>query len=124
MSWNSGSKRERSPLPEATVQLDGQEGGGLLNSLTSSSEDALPSNGGTVYVVYQLPYGIDFNTGKISELVDEYNELNPDAPMIFDYVAPRSTIPWMEIIFYVVMAGQPGVAVHVDVPRRRWRRPL
>ena len=69
MSWNSGSKRERSPLPEATVQLDGQEGGGLLNSLTSSSEDALPSNGGTVYVVYQLPYGIDFNTGKISELV-------------------------------------------------------
>ena len=97
------------PLPEATVQLDGQEGGGLLNSLTSSSEDALPSNGGTVYVVYQLPYGIDFNTGKISELVDEYNELNPDAPMIFDYVAPRSTIPWMEIIFYVVMLGSLGL---------------
>ena len=97
------------PLPEATVQLDGQEGGGLLNSLTSSSEDALPSNGGTVYVVYQLPYGIDFNTGKISELVDEYNKLNPDAPMIFDYVAPRSTIPWMEIIFYVVMLGSLGL---------------
>ena len=97
------------PLPEATLQLDGQEGGGLLNSLTSSSEDALPSNGGTVYVVYQLPYGIDFNTGKISELVDEYNELNPDAPMIFDYVAPRSTIPWMEIIFYVVMLGSLGL---------------
>ena len=97
------------PLPEATVQLDGQEGGGLLNSLTSSDEDALPSNGGTVYVVYQLPYGIDFNTGKISELVDEYNELNPDAPMIFDYVAPRSTIPWMEIIFYVVMLGSLGL---------------
>ena len=97
------------PLPEATAQLDGQEGGGLLNSLTSSSEDALPSNGGTVYVVYQLPYGIDFNTGKISELVDEYNELNPDAPMIFDYVAPRSTIPWMEIIFYVVMLGSLGL---------------
>ena len=97
------------PLPEATVQLDGQEGGGLLNSLTSSSEDALPSNGGTVYVVYQLPYGIDFNPGKISELVDEYNKLNPDAPMIFDYVAPRSTIPWMEIIFYVVMLGSLGL---------------
>ena len=97
------------PLPEATLQLDGQEGGGLLNSLTSSSEDALPSNGGTVYVVYQLPYGIDFNTGKISELVDEYNKLNPDAPMIFDYVAPRSTIPWMEIIFYVVMLGSLGL---------------
>ncbi len=97
------------PLPEATVQLDGQEGGGLLNSLTSSDEDALPSNGGTVYVVYQLPYGIDFNTGKISELVDEYNKLNPDAPMIFDYVAPRSTIPWMEIIFYVVMLGSLGL---------------
>ena len=97
------------PLPEATVQLDGQEGGGLLNNLTSSSEDALPSNGGTMYVVYQLPYGIDFNTGKISELVDEYNELNPDAPMIFDYVAPRSTIPWMEIIFYVVMLGSLGL---------------
>ncbi|MFR3227013.1 MAG: AAA family ATPase, partial [Blautia massiliensis (ex Durand et al. 2017)] len=96
------------PLPENAVQPE-VEGGGLLNNLTSSEEDVLPSNGGTVYVAYKLPYGVDFSTGKIMEFVDEYNAENPDAPMIFDYVAPKNSIPWMEIIFYVVMLGSIGL---------------
>ncbi len=96
------------PLPENAVQSE-VEGGGLLNNLTSSEEDVLPSNGGTVYVAYKLPYGVDFSTGKIMEFVDEYNAENPDAPMIFDYVAPKNSIPWMEIIFYVVMLGSIGL---------------
>ena len=53
----------------------------------SSDDNALPANGGTVYMTYKLPYGGDFNTGKITEFVDAYNEAHPDAPMIFDYVA-------------------------------------
>mgnify|MGYP003369123892 FL=1 len=97
------------PLPEATVQMGDQETSGLLNSLATSEEEALPANGGTVYVVYKLPYGIDFGTGKISEFVDEYNEENPDAPMVFDYVAAKTSIPWLEIIFYVVMLGSLGM---------------
>ena len=97
------------PLPEATVQIDDQETGGLLSTLGGSEEDMLPPNGGTVYVSYKLPYGIDFSSGKISEFVDEYNETNPDAPMIFDYVAAKTSIPWLEIIFYVVMLGSLGM---------------
>ncbi|MCI7324197.1 ATP-dependent zinc metalloprotease FtsH, partial [bacterium] len=53
------------PLPEATVQIDDQESGGLLSTLGGSEEDMLPPNGGTVYVSYKLPYGIDFSSGKI-----------------------------------------------------------
>lgn len=97
------------PLPETTVQIDDQESGGLLSTLGGSEEDMLPPNGGTVYVSYKLPYGIDFSSGKISEFVDEYNEANPDAPMIFDYVAAKTSIPWLEIIFYVVMLGSLGM---------------
>ena len=97
------------PLPEATVELNDQETSGLLNSFSSSTEEMLPANGGTVYVSYKLPYGVDFDTGRISQLVDEYNEANPDAPMIFDYVAPKTNIPWLEIIFYVVMLGSLGM---------------
>lgn len=97
------------PLPEATVELNDQETSGLLNSFSSSTEEMLPANGGTVYVSYKLPYGVDFDTGRIAQLVDEYNEANPDAPMIFDYVAPKTNIPWLEIIFYVVMLGSLGM---------------
>lgn len=28
-------------------------------------------------MTYKLPYGGDFNTGKISDFVDEYNAANP-----------------------------------------------
>lgn len=97
------------PLPEATVELNDQETSGLLNSFSSSTEEMLPANGGTVYVSYKLPYGVDFDTGRIAQLVDEYNEANPDAPMIFDYVAPKTNIPWLKIIFYVVMLGSLGM---------------
>ena len=69
----------------------------------------LPANGGTVYMTYKLPYGGDFNTGKISDFVDEYNAANPDAPMVFDYVAAKTSIPWLEIIFYVAMLGSIGM---------------
>ena len=102
-------KEGKIPLPEATVQMDDEQTGGLLNSLGAAEEDMLPANGGTVYVTYKLPYGVDFNTGKISDFVDAYNEANPDAPMIFDYVAAKTSIPWLEIIFYVVMLGSLGM---------------
>ena len=97
------------PLPEATVQLEDQDSGGLLSSLGGAEEDQLPANGGTVYVSYKLPYGVDFSNGKIAEFIDEYNKANPDAPMIFDYVAAKTSVPWPEIIFYVVMLGSLGL---------------
>ena len=102
-------KEGERPLPEATMELDAEEASGLLSALGSSDEDALPANGGTVYVSYKLPYGVDFSTGKIAEFIDEYNAENPDAPMLFDYVAPKTSIPWTEIIFYAVMLGSLGL---------------
>ena len=102
-------KEGERPLPEATMDMDAEEASGLLSALGSSDEDALPANGGTVYVSYKLPYGVDFSTGKIAEFIDEYNAENPDAPMLFDYVAPKTSIPWTEIIFYAVMLGSLGL---------------
>ena len=102
-------KEGKIALPDTTVQSEDQQTGGLLNNLGSSEDEVLPANGGTVYVVYKLPYGVDFNTGKISDFIDAYNEANPDAPMIFDYVAAKTSIPWLEIIFYVVMLGSLGM---------------
>ena len=102
-------KEGKIALPDTTVQSEDQQTGGLLNNLGNSEDEVLPANGGTVYVVYKLPYGVDFNTGKISDFIDAYNEANPDAPMIFDYVAAKTSIPWLEIIFYVVMLGSLGM---------------
>ena len=95
------------PLPESNAAASLPNGG--LLSLNSSDNDALPDNGGTVYMTYKLPYGGDFNTGKISDFVDEYNAANPDAPMVFDYVAAKTSVPWLEIIFYVAMIGSIGM---------------
>ena len=104
-------KEGKIALPEDKSSTADLPTGGLLTNLNGSQEDddALPANGGTVYVTYKLPYGGDFNTGKITEFVDAYNEANPDAPMIFDYVAVKTSVPWLEIIFYSVMLGSVGM---------------
>ena len=104
-------KEGKMPLPEDRSSTADLPSGGLLTNLSGSQDDddELPANGGTVYVSYKLPYGGDFNTGKITEFVDAYNEANPDAPMIFDYVAVKTSVPWLEIIFYSVMLGSVGM---------------
>ena len=101
-------KEGKAALPESNAAAS-LPTGGLLTGVYNSDDNALPANGGTVYMTYKLPYGGDFNTGKISDFVDEYNAANPDAPMVFDYVAAKTSIPWLEIIFYVAMIGSIGM---------------
>ena len=101
-------KEGKAALPESNAAAS-LPTGGLLTGVYSSDDNALPANGGTVYMTYKLPHGGDFNTGKISAFVDEYNAANPDAPMVFDYVAAKTSIPWLEIIFYVAMIGSIGM---------------
>ena len=101
-------KEGKAALPESNAAAS-LPTGGLLTGVYSSGDNALPANGGTVYMTYKLPYGGDFNTGKITEFVDAYNEANPDAPMVFDYVAAKTSIPWLEIIFYVAMIAGIGM---------------
>ena len=100
-------KEGKAALPESNAATTLPSGG--LLSMGSTDNDTLPANGGTVYMTYKLPYGGDFNTGKISDFVDEYNAANPDAPMVFDYVAAKTSVPWLEIIFYVAMIGSIGM---------------
>ena len=114
LDWGTGKlemwlKEGKVPLPEEGNQAQ-EEPAGLLSSFGEEEEEILPANGGTAYVTYKLPYGGDFDSdGRIAALVDAYNEANPDAPMIYDYVAVKTSIPWLEIIFYVVMLGSVGL---------------
>ena len=101
-------KEGKAALPESNAAAS-LPTGGLLTGVYSSDDNALPANGGTVYMTYKLPYGGDFNTGKISDFVAEYTAASPDAPMVFDYVAAKTSIPWLEIIFYVAMIGSIGM---------------
>ena len=100
-------------LKEGEVELPKQESstaaassGGLLTGLTGSESDALPQNGGTVHMTYKLPYYGIFNNGEvIDSYIDAYNAANPDQPMVYDYIAQRSSFPWAEVIIYAAMLG-------------------
>ena len=100
-------------LKEGAVKLPKQESstaaassGGLLTGLGSSESDALPQNGGTVHMTYKLPYYGIFNNGEvIDSYIDAYNAANPDQPMVYDYIAQRSSFPWAEVIIYAAMLG-------------------
>ena len=100
-------------LKEGAVELPKQESstatassGGLLTGLTGSESDALPQNGGTVHMTYKLPYYGIFNNGEvIDSYIDAYNAANPDQPMVYDYIAQRSSFPWAEVIIYAAMLG-------------------
>ena len=100
-------------LKEGAVELPKQESstaaassGGLLTGLGSSESDALPQNGGTVHMTYKLPYYGIFNNGDvIDSYIDAYNAANPDQPMVYDYIAQRSSFPWAEVIIYAAMLG-------------------
>ncbi len=102
MSLKEGDK----PLPENAQQQT--EATGLLQEL-SGNEDYGPKNGGTVVATYKLPY-IDYflSTLRDEGLIEQYNEANPDAPMVYDMSPVKPSIPWMELLLYVIMIG--GVA--------------
>ena len=99
-------------LKEGEVELPKQEttstasSGGLLTGLTGSESDALPQNGGTVHMTYKLPYYGIFNNGEVIDAyIDAYNAANSDQPMVYDYIAQRSSFPWAEVIIYAAMLG-------------------
>ena len=95
--------------PAGETPLPAGESTGLLQELAGADENYGPQNGGTVLATYRLPY-IDFflSTLRSEGYIEQYNEANPDAPMIYDMTPVRASIPWMEIVLYVVMIG--GVA--------------
>ena len=94
-------KEGQYPLPDNAEEAS-QPSGGFLTSLTD--EDSGPQNGGIVSVTYKLPYTAYF-LQYVQQYIDAYNESNPDAPMVYDMVGLRTSIPWFEILLYAFMIG-------------------
>ena len=98
-------------LPNAAEQTTTQSTGGLLSGLLSSSSSAptgvKKNDDGTETVSYKLPYARMF-VDHVSDYIAQYDAANPDAPMVYDYVPAKETIPWMEILFYLAMLGCTG----------------
>ena len=94
-------KEGQYPLPDNAEEAS-QPSGGFLTSLTD--EDSGPQNGGIVSVTYKLPYTAYF-LQYVQQYIDAYNAANPDAPMVYDMVGLRTSIPWFEILLYAFMIG-------------------
>ena len=98
-------------LPNAAEQSTTQSTGGLLSGLLSSSSSAptgvKKNDDGTETVSYKLPYARMF-VDHVSDYIAQYDAANPGAPMVYDYVPAKETIPWMEILFYLAMLGCTG----------------
>ena len=88
-------------LPEQTESQ--KQATGLLAEL-SGSEEYGPQNGGVVSVTYKLPYTAYF-LEYVQDYIDAYNAANPDAPMVYDMVGLKTSIPWFEILLYAFMIG-------------------
>ena len=100
-------KEGKYPLPEnaqqqaSTANSAAGASGGLLAEL-AGSENYGPQNGGVVEVTYKLPYTAYF-LEYLNGYIQQYNEANPDATMQYDMVEIKSSIPWVEIVFYLIM---------------------
>ena len=97
--------KESKPLNETVSSFSDSETAGLLG--LGGGEQVLEPNGGSYVVKYKLPY-IYYFLDDMRQYIDAYNEANPDAPMVYDMQAVRNSIPWMEIMMYVVILGSMG----------------
>ena len=97
--------KESKPLNETVSSFSDAETAGLLG--LGGGEQVLEPNGGSYVVKYKLPY-IYYFLDDMRQYIDAYNEANPDAPMVYDMQAVRTSIPWMEIMMYVVILGSMG----------------
>ena len=98
------------PLPGTDAESTMESTGGLLSGMLAPNQTGSvvqQEEDGTVTVRYQLPYAAMF-VENVTGYIEAYDEANPDAPMVYDYVALKETIPWMEILFYLAMLGCTG----------------
>lgn len=87
-----------------TTQQQAQRG--LLAAMWggSAEEEFLPTGEGIYRVTYRLPYPAMF-VNSVEEYIDAYNEANPDATMVYDYVPQKNSIPWFDILLMVMLVG-------------------
>ena len=105
-------KEGKQELPETTgATAATQASGGLLSNLFSSSTSsvgATRNDDGTVTVRYKLPYARTVRGPCVGLHRPVRCSQPPTAPMVYDYVPAKETIPWMEILFYLAMLGCTG----------------
>ncbi len=95
------------PLPEDAVSLDQKQtdaAGGLLSAQLQQQAEPKDYNGATAYISYKLPL-INYFLEDVRGYIEAYDEANPDAPMIYDYLPAKATIPWLEVGFYAILMG-------------------
>ncbi|MGN0975725.1 MAG: ATP-dependent zinc metalloprotease FtsH [Gemmiger sp.] len=80
------------------------ETSGLLAELSGSEDEVVPQGDGEVLVTYKVPV-LSWFREDIKDYIAEYNEANPDTPMVYNIQPQKTSIPWVEIIFYVGMLG-------------------
>ena len=93
-------------LPDSSAAAGQGRPGGLLNAALSAgaAEQDGPQNGGVIKVSYKLPYTVFF-IEHLDEYEASYNAANPDAPMEYDMTPPKASIPWFEIMLYLMLIG-------------------
>ena len=116
MDLNTGNlrlalKEGEVPLPDgvkeaAAAAQTQQTTQGLLTAMNGqqTQEDFLPSGEGIYQITYRLPYPGMF-VSYVQDYIDQYNEANPDAPMVYDYIAARAEVPWFDILLMVLLVG-------------------
>ena len=116
MDLNTGNlrlalKEGEVPLPDgvkeaAAAAQTQQTTQGLLAAMNGqqTQEDFLPSGEGIYQITYRLPYPGMF-VNYVQDYIDQYNEANPDAPMVYDYIAARAEVPWFDILLMVLLVG-------------------
>ncbi len=106
------------------------KGGSVLGGIFGTSLQATtgwnrPERGEeeqTETVSYKLPYARMF-VDHVSDYIAQYDTPNPDAPMVYDYVPAKETIPgWRSCSIWLCWAALIFSAVLHDAWRRRWRR--
>ncbi len=117
MDLNTGNlrlalKEGEVPLPDGVKEAAAEEQAlnttqGLLSTMMGSqqaAQDILPSGEGIYHITYRLPYpGMFVNYAQ--DYIDQYNEANPDSPMVYDYIAARAEVPWFDILLMVMLVG-------------------
>ena len=96
-------------VKESTVQEQQTIGTtqGLLTAMMGgqqAAQDILPTGEGIYHITYRLPYPGMF-VNYVQDYIDQYNEANPDSPMVYDYIAARAEVPWFDILLMVMLVG-------------------
>ena len=118
MDLNTGNlrlalKEGEVPLPEGVKEAAAEQQQtlnstqGLLSAMMGSqqtTQDILPTGEGIYHITYRLPYPGMF-VNYVQDYIDQYNEANPDSPMVYDYIAARAEVPWFDILLMVMLVG-------------------